>query len=137
MIHPYRDALEVKQVKKLPRVRARLRGLYRRVILPAKIFGVSAAVFTAINLEACNESTLRQLNQDAVNRRHFEDWQQTIDSNQHKSDIRQAELERREHELDARIKTFEDIVSLAPALSKGSPQDGNAILGVLKGVHKK
>jgi len=88
---PYRH-MEKRTVKKLPRIRARLRGLYRRVILPAKVIG-GMLVFAIIGIEGAYASSKSDLEEKRLRQEtHYHDWE--------------AEIAKRQADLDTKVKEF-------------------------------
>ena len=55
-----------------------------------------------------------------------------IDDNQAKMNTRQVEMDKREAELNSRVRNFEDLVSMAPTLMKSG--DTTPVLDGLKRV---
>lgn len=119
--HPYRSPQITSRRNRLPRLRARLRGLWRRTIGPTLIVG-GLGVASYFFLVVCYDNVQGLIqNQDAGNRIHFQDWQNTIDENQRQLDIKRANLERREHDFNTRLQNFEDMLTIAGILSKDGP----------------
>lgn len=58
------------------------------------------------------------MNADAQSKRHWDDWQGMIDTNQAAMNKRQFELDNHEREFNARLKSFEDIVAMSQVLTK-------------------
>lgn len=119
--HPYRSPQITSTRNRLPRLRARLRGLWRRTISPTLIVGgLSVASFFFVTVCYDNAQGLVK-NQEAASRLHFQDWQSTIDENQRQLDRKRSDLERREHNFNTRLQNFEDMLSISGTLSKDSP----------------
>ena len=97
---------------KLPRVKARLRGLYRRVVVPATVIGIIAGVgIIGVGcswLGRCDSIGQRV----AITDRHYQDWDDSIKDKEAKLNTRQAELEAQERDLNTRIKTFEVLMMI-------------------------
>ncbi len=140
MSSPYRQS-NPPQIKKLQRRKAFLRGLYRRVILPAKVigglivFGIVCLGFSASCLKdavADSKATLKQKaeEQEVQTKNHFNDWQQSIDKKQSEVDRRIADVERKENDLKLRIQLFEDTLSMSPLLVK----DRNNVAPLLEAI---
>lgn len=116
--HPYRSPQITSTRNRLPRLRARLRGLWRRTISPTLIvggLGVASFFFVTVCYDTVKELVQ---NQEAANRLHFQDWQNTIDENQRQLNIKRSDLERREHDFNTRLQNFEDMLTIVGALSK-------------------
>lgn len=119
MKQPYRTSSPpTETTRKLARRRARLRGLWRRIGGPTTFICVVGGIFSLFNVETCSKANEHYKNGDALNRRHFDDWQAMIDDNQAKMNKRQFELDNHEREFNARLKSFEDIVSMSAVLTK-------------------
>lgn len=107
MISPYRQN-QAPSTKKLPRIRARLRGLYRRVILP---FKVCAFIATSIGIGiGCAYLSLRAATDDASNYLHAWDCevrrrQAVVDEAEKQSAARQAALDSKLHDIEFVTKT--------------------------------
>ncbi len=134
MSTPYRDNAKPAgdPLRKYMRLKARVRGLWRRVVGPTTFICVVGGLFTLGNVASCSESGNRGANSEAMAKRHFDDWQKMIDDNQAKMNVRQVEIDKKEAELNSRVRNFEDLVSVSPALLKNG--DSAPIVDALKRV---
>lgn len=120
MSDPYRQNSKPPEtpLRKYMRLKARVRGLWRRVAGPTIFICVIGGLFTFINVMSCTEANHRGDNSKAQARRHFDDWQAAIDKSQAEMNTRQYELNKRETDFNSRVRNFEDLVSMSPMLMK-------------------
>lgn len=137
VMNPYRD-LEVKVPRKLARRRAYLRGLYRRVILPTKVVAGFCAAGLIFNVCAWDCTRQGHENEKARASRHWEDWEASIRDKQQRADQKFADAEQKERDLNTRVRSFEDVMSISSALLKDSDSK-NVLPEMLKrsGVKKE
>ena len=114
------------------RLKARVRGLWRRVVGPTTFICIVGGLFTTFNVMSCSEGNNRSADSEARAKRHFDDWQKMIDDNQAKMNTRQVEIDKKEAELNSRVRNFEDLVGVSPALLKNG--DSTPIVEALKRV---
>jgi hypothetical protein len=88
---PYRH-MERREVKKLPRIRARLRGLYRRILLPAKVLGVLAALGGVANVVIFYDVQDNLDTKRAEQDKRYHDWEGKIANSQHELDQKVADF---------------------------------------------
>lgn len=124
-IGPYRTPdppYVLPRMKRMERRKARLRGLWRRIVLPTKVVCAIAGLALVINTMMYGAASNQLAWADAQARRHADDWEAAAAAKQRAADTRMAEVERAERELNTRIRNFEDVLSMSPLLMK----DGNA-----------
>jgi len=109
---PYRSGKLIGSKKPLPRFRARMRGLFRRVLLPLQViagfFGISALVngcWMSINIGNSHDIDVLE---KQVNARCW---------------AKEQALKVKEQELDARLHTFEDMLRFFPTTTNLKPQE--------------
>ena len=134
MSNPYRENASP-SCKNLPRRRAFVRGLIRRIVLPTMLTSLIGGGFLFANFISYNACSDNYKNADAKIKRHFQDWQSNIDVRQSKLDKDTADADKRLHEIEAheaelnrRVKNFQDIVSMSPMLIKGDSERVDAAL---------
>jgi len=79
---------------------------------------IVGGIFSFFNAVTCATTDRKIDDVDAVSKRHFDDWQALIDKNQAAMNTRQFELDNHEREFGARVRTFDDILSMSPMLTK-------------------
>lgn len=121
--HPYRSGGK-KDVKRLPRFRARVRGMFRRIFIPTMVVGATAGV-AVFAIAIMGVVISGRATDDAA---HFKDWQNSIEKRQHDVDVREADIKARHVELDAKDKAVKDAV-VAAVDTKSLPTPVAAQLG--------
>lgn len=116
MISPYRQN-QSPPTKRLPRTRARLRGLYRRVVLPFKVCAFMA-VSVGIGL-GCGYHALQASSEDA--KHHFVAWEHEIQRRQAAVDEAEKQVVARQVRLNSKLSDVEFIAKTQfPFMVKGS-----------------
>ena len=98
-MHPYRSP-ETKPTMKLPRLKARIRGLCRRIVIPTQIIALLTLMGCWMNICSAENGRIAKdhFEQDSIvieqnNKRHFEDWQGAINKREEALNIREQRIQ--------------------------------------------